>query len=185
MTLFRDLQSEIRKFSDIPPTHIPRRRPRLPCAGRLQQILDKHYGNVVGTGETQNCLNELVDDIKQFCRVTGRNFSEPTIPFNSVKPPKHTQWRVVWNRDAKGNFTKGGVAIGLVGYCPDTFEHFLGLLEELKIKLPSANISKATCGKVTKSHYIQGFTVVICPFSLGKRRPIKGFTEYDSIDFNY
>jgi len=80
MTLFRDLQAEIRKFSDIPPRHIPRRRPRKPCAGRLQQILDKHYGNVVGTGETQNCLTELVADIKQFCRVTGRNFDKLTTP---------------------------------------------------------------------------------------------------------
>ena len=58
---------------------IPLREKRNPCAVRLQRILDNHYGNVVGTSETENCMGELIADIKWFCRVTGRDFKKLTI----------------------------------------------------------------------------------------------------------
>ena len=57
---------------------IPKRRKRKVCAGRIQEILDKHYGNVIGTGETENCLKELIADMKWFCRIAGRKFDELT-----------------------------------------------------------------------------------------------------------
>ena len=93
-------------------------------------------------------------------------------------PPKHLQKRVVWNSSGDGQ------AILLVGYCDDTLENFLGLAEELKKCIPQANIAKAVCGKVSSSAIIKGFTLFMAPIP-GPKREIKGFEEYDRIDFGY
>ena len=93
--------------------------------------------------------------------------------------PKHTQRRIVWHKDGKS-----GTAIMLVGYCPDTLPYFLGLAEDLMKCIPEADLQEATCAKVSKSDCIQGFTVLMAPVP-GPKRVIKGFEEYDSINFNY
>lgn len=94
-------------------------------------------------------------------------------------PPKHTRRRIVWNKDENG-----GKAILLVGYCPDTLPYFLGLAQDLKERIPEANLNEAICAKVSKSDYLYGFTVLLAPVDC-KKRNIEGFDEYKSIDFNY
>lgn len=94
-------------------------------------------------------------------------------------PPKYTQRRIVWNKEGKG-----GTAILLVGYCPDTLPYFLGLALDLKARIPEANIQEATCAKVSKSMSVYGFTLLMAPVP-GEKRVIKGFDEWGSIDFNY
>lgn len=96
----------------------------------------------------------------------------------AIKPPKHTQRRIVWHSDRQGQ------AIMLVGYCPDTLPYFLGLANELKRTFPDADPEEMICAKVSKSSTIQGFTVLLCPVN-GPKRKVRGWEEYGSIDFNY
>lgn len=90
--------------------------------------------------------------------------------------PKHTQLRLYLHNemDRKSgqrtkelqkegkNFVVTGVV--LVGYCPDTLDYFNALYEHAKLSFPNLAQSEITCGKVTKSSNIQGFTLLI--FSL-------------------
>lgn len=97
-----------------------------------------------------------------------------------IKPSPFTQRRIVWNKIGKG----GGTAILLVGYCPQTLPYYLGLVEDLLSTFPDVDKKEIQFGHVTQSTTVKGFTILLAPVD-GPKREIHGYTEWDSIDFNY
>jgi hypothetical protein len=102
-----------------------------------------------------------------------------TLELPSKSAPDNTQRRVVWNTDSKG-----GNAVLLVGYCPQTLPYYLGLVEDLLKTFPKADLKKVIFGQVTHSPSVKGFTVLIAPIA-GPKREIPGYTRYESLGFNY
>lgn len=49
----------------------------------------------------------------------------------------------------------------LVGYCPDTLAYFNALYHHAKRSFRKLTQDSATCGKVTKSPSVQGFTLLL------------------------
>jgi hypothetical protein len=96
-----------------------------------------------------------------------------------IKAPKHTERRIIWNKT-----TGVGHAILLVGYCPQTLPYYLGLVEDLLKTFPTVEQEDIFFGHVTQSNTVKGFTILMAPVS-GPKRKISGYTEWDSIDFNY
>lgn len=110
--------------------------------------------------------------------------------------PKHARREVVWhetNVEYKGSEkietpkkpseVTGHIFI-LVGYCSDTLPYFIRMAQELKKAVPELDLSEVTCGKVTNSYYVKGFTLVIAPIA-GPKRDIPGYVVRRSIYFNY
>ena len=101
--------------------------------------------------------------------------------FAPVPLPKHIERRVVWHQ---ANGQSRGTAILLVGYCPDTLPYFTVMAEDLKKRIPAADINQAICGKVKESSTVKGFTLLMAPIH-GPKRKLEAFKEFPSIDFNY
>jgi hypothetical protein len=95
----------------------------------------------------------------------------------STEPPRYTTKEVAWHENGNGTL------ILKVGYCPDTLTYFLGLAQQVLKDVPEAKIEDAICGKVTKSDYCQGFTLMLVPVP-GPKRKIKGYRP-GRIDFNF
>lgn len=96
-----------------------------------------------------------------------------------IKLPEHTQKRIYWNKDSTG-----GVACILVGYCPDTLAYFRAMFKLAKKSFPDLIEEECTCGKVSRSSSIQGFTLLL--FHLESRKfEIDGWDNFGPIDFNY
>ncbi len=48
----------------------------------------------------------------------------------------------------------------LVGYCPQTIPYYQKMIKELRKTFPAAKVKDVNLGKVTKSSYVQGFTLI-------------------------
>lgn len=91
--------------------------------------------------------------------------------------PKHRQKRIYWH-DGKG------VAVILVGYCPDTLAYFNAMTEEARkdFEIDDENV---TCGRVRRSSSVQLFTYIMFDID-GPPRDVKGWDSYDRcVDFEY
>lgn len=98
-----------------------------------------------------------------------------------AKLPKHTQKRIYWNKDGIG-----GTGFILIGYCPDSLPYFLAMAELAKRNFEDANIEDSTCGKITNSRTIKGFTLFSFKID-GNKRKVKGWADWTNIgiDFGY
>ena len=52
-----------------------RKTVRVPSTHRVALTMDNVYGNIVGTGQTDVILTEMVKDLRRYCRLTGRDFN--------------------------------------------------------------------------------------------------------------
>lgn len=95
----------------------------------------------------------------------------------TVELPDHAQKRI---------YKASRRACILVGYCPDTLAYFDALFIEAKKSFPWLKAENATCGKVTNSHSVQGFTLLT--FLLPDDAPldVEGWSIREGhIDFHY
>lgn len=54
----------------------------------------------------------------------------------------------------------------LVGYCPQTLESYMGMINEVKKSFPEIDENKVELGRVTQSDYCKGFTIISCQISI-------------------
>lgn len=71
---------------------------------------------------------------------------------------KYIHWRNDLPKDSSGN-RFANIHL-LVGYRPETVMAFQQLAQQLRKSFPQATDDKVRCGKVTKSSYCQGFSIV-------------------------
>ena len=110
---------------------------------------------------------------------------QPNVMFK-IKPANikgcNMRKRIVWNKQHESeNYV--GTAVVLIGYCPDTVPYFMAMAGVVLKSFPDADVNQMTCSKVTVSHYIKGYTVLLAPVK-GPKRKVRGWDE-GSIDFNY
>jgi hypothetical protein len=93
--------------------------------------------------------------------------------------PEYKQRRIYW-------FKTGGIAFILVGYCPDTLDNFLALFNDARKTFPGLRLEDISCGKVSKSNTIYGFTLIRFDVK-GPRKKYRGWDGLDGkhLDFNY
>ena len=102
-----------------------------------------------------------------------------------VTLPRHTTKHISWNKD--GNSCSAFI---LIGYCPDTLAYFQAMAEKLKETFPQVKDEDITCGKVTQSDCIKGFTVIMVTVEIQRTLLVEkglkalGWTERD-VNFNY
>lgn len=71
----------------------------------------------------------------------------------------------------------------LKGY-GDNIKSFLGLVKELRKTFPKVKISDIYCGKVTKSSYCKGFSIIHCLLEI-KIKEYKGFEIRKKPDYYF
>jgi hypothetical protein len=96
-----------------------------------------------------------------------------------IDVPEYINRRIVWNKEREG-----GQVILLVGYCPQTLPYYLGMVADILKTFPDVDQKEIQLGHVTQSSNVKGFTLLIANIK-GPKREIPGYTEYDSIDFNW
>ena len=99
---------------------------------------------------------------------------KPTLP----KIPKYARRIAYWDKDKKC-----GLGFIMVGYCPDTLDYFLALYNRAQKSFPSLKMSECTIGKVSKSNWNYGFTIIAFSVSSVPRGWEKRALK--SLDFNY
>lgn len=87
---------------------------------------------------------------------------------NEIQLPAHTQKRIYWPEDGTGR------AFILIGYCPDTLAYFQAMYAEARKSFPELRPENCTCGKVTGSRTVQGFTLLSFPLT-GEKHEIEGW----------
>ncbi len=90
---------------------------------------------------------------------------------------KHIYWRKDMSSSGKGKMF-ANVHL-LVGYCPTTIAYFQALAEELRKTFPEAKDEDLYCGQVTKSHSVDGFTLLRWNAEIDKKE-YKGFASHEN-----
>ena len=106
-------------------------------------------------------------------------------PANSpITLPAHAQRRIYWSQQ-QGSKRWVGTAFILVGYCPNTLAYFQVMFDDAQKTFRTLNAAHVTCGQVTRSSSIQGFTLITFPV-IGPRKEYKGWGSYEgNVDFTY
>ncbi len=72
----------------------------------------------------------------------------------------------------------------MVGYCPQTITEFRAMAEEIRKTFPEASDDKIECGKIYKSDWCCGFTIVIWTAKLKFKR-YRGWSSRESGGIDY
>lgn len=117
--------------------------------------------------------------LKDLDNDSHREFADFLLNLTVEKAPRHTRRVVIWNTN-----NEDGIAMLLVGYCPQELAYYLGLAREFLKTFPDANVGAMGCHQITRSHNVKGFTLAILPIK-GPKRDIPGYDVWSGIDFNY
>lgn len=73
----------------------------------------------------------------------------------------------------------GGRAFILIGYCPDTLAYFQAMFAEAQKTFPDIRPEDVTCGKVSRSQSMYGFTLMAFDVPKTERREYVGWNSRD------
>ena len=85
-------------------------------------------------------------------------------------------------------FEQSAKAFMFVGYCPQTLDYYLVLYEKALKSFPHIKFEDCECGKVSKSSFRYGFTILTFNLKLNQvTKKIKGWNTYNKehLDFNW